>query len=88
MQLGDGIQLTWPYLDYQSHGGPCKVLTLPKDVVIKKLSHIFYVFLLLGVGLYRFTSLGILIGHPTQHFSKHEVFGLKVLMRFVVSTSL
>jgi hypothetical protein len=88
MQLGDGVQLTWPYLDYQPHGGPCKALTLPKDVVTKKLSHILYVFPHLGVGLCWFVAFGILIGHPTLHFSNHEVFGLKGFMRFVVSTSL
>jgi hypothetical protein len=88
MQLSDEVWLTWPYLDYQLHGGPSKALTLPKDVVTKKFSHIFYVFPPLGVGLYRFAALGSLIGHLTLHFSKHEVFSLKVLMKLVVSTSL
>jgi hypothetical protein len=88
MQRGDGVQLTCPYLDYQLHGDPCKALTLPKDVATKKLSHIFYVFPPLGAGLNRFAALGILIGHPTLHFSKHEGFGLRVLMTSVVSTSL
>jgi hypothetical protein len=73
--------------DYQLHGGPYKTLTLPKDVVTKKLSHILYVFPPLQVGLYRFAAFASLIGHLTLHFSKHEVFGLRVLMKLIVSTS-